>query len=136
MEATKFLSSPLFLRQPIFRHRRSAAMAFNKKENGGSAVDENMILLRVRIREMKITEESDNPPSHWMEWEKQYYAYSNYYNDVYEAVGLLQNFLMNIRPSLAFGILAVVLISMFISTGVVLFQFTEITTRILIWALS
>ncbi|XP_037496973.1 uncharacterized protein LOC119371254 [Jatropha curcas] len=111
-------------------------MAFNKKENGGSAVDENMILLRVRIREMKITEESDNPPSHWMEWEKQYYAYSNYYNDVYEAVGLLQNFLMNIRPSLAFGILAVVLISMFISTGVVLFQFTEITTRILIWALS
>lgn len=108
-------------------------MAFNKPDHNdqGSLVDDNMIVLRVRMREMKMMEEFDYPPSHWMEWEKQYYAHHNYNTDVCEAVGLLQNFLMNIRPSVALGILALLFMCVLISTGVVFSYAVEITMRIL-----
>jgi len=37
-------------------------------------VDESMIILRKRIREMKMIERNYEHPEDWMEWEKQYYA--------------------------------------------------------------
>ncbi|KAL6982114.1 hypothetical protein U1Q18_023730 [Sarracenia purpurea var. burkii] len=32
-------------------------------------VDENLIVLRKRIHEMKMKERNYEPPSHWMEWD-------------------------------------------------------------------
>ena len=85
---------------------------------GGKLVDEDMIVLRMRIREMKMLETSESPPSDWKEWEKRYYDHYN--EDVCEAVGLLQSYLMNIRPSLALGFLALIALSVPISTAVVI----------------
>jgi len=87
-----------------------------------------MIMLRLRIKEMKIKETNYEPPSNWMEWEKQYY--SRYNKDVYEALGLLQGYIMNMRPSLAFGVIALVTFSVLISAGVGLFQAIDIVKRI------
>ncbi|GMN28300.1 hypothetical protein TIFTF001_002013 [Ficus carica] len=82
-----------------------ASRGTNGRDNGGRLVDENMIVLRMRIRGVKMLENGhdgrDQPPSDWMEWEKQYFVHYN--EDVLEGIGLLQNYLMNIRPSLALG---------------------------------
>ncbi|KAF8390031.1 hypothetical protein HHK36_024552 [Tetracentron sinense] len=86
----------------------------------GKLVDENMIVLRKRIHEMKMIE----PPSDWMEWEKQYYA--NYDSDICEAMGLLQSLLMKTRPSLALGMVALITLSVPASIVMVLFNFMEI----------
>ncbi|CAK7344165.1 unnamed protein product [Dovyalis caffra] len=138
MEATKFSSSQLALRpisQVKLRPRRNTIVAVNRGTNGrdygGKLVDENMIVLRLRIKEMKMLEACNNPPSHWMEWEKQYFLHFNYNNDVCEAVGILQNYLMNVRPSLALGLVTLVSLSVPIATGVVLFQAVEIAMRVL-----
>ncbi|CAK7344177.1 unnamed protein product [Dovyalis caffra] len=138
MEATKFSPSKLALRpisQVKLRPRRNTIVALSRGTNGrgyeGKLVDENMIVLRLRIKEMKILEACNNPPSHWMEWEKQYLLHFNYNNDVCEAVGILQNYLMNVRPSLALGLVTLVSLSLPISTGVVLFQAVEIAIRVL-----
>ncbi|KAJ4808165.1 mediator of RNA polymerase II transcription subunit [Rhynchospora pubera] len=83
-------------------------------------VDEDMIILRKRIHEIRITEESISEPSGWMEWEKEYYMTAAYASDVYELVGLLQRFLMNTRPSLAIGTVLLVLLSVPTSLGFLL----------------
>ncbi|XP_043694654.1 uncharacterized protein LOC122645412 [Telopea speciosissima] len=72
----------------------------------GRRVDENMIVLRMRIQDMKIKadQRKDEPPLHWMEWEKRYYH--DYDSDIFEAIGLLQTQLMKTRPSLVFGMVA------------------------------
>ncbi|XP_054808332.1 uncharacterized protein LOC129310497 [Prosopis cineraria] len=71
---------------------------------GGSwMVDENMIILRKRIHEMKKIEKKYVAPSDWMEWEKQCYC-KNYDSMVCEAAGVLQTLLMNTRPGMALGI--------------------------------
>ncbi|KAK3218349.1 hypothetical protein Dsin_012319 [Dipteronia sinensis] len=67
-----------------------------------------------------MLETRNEPPSNWMEWEKKYYTNNGYNEDVYEALGFLQNYLMNMRPSLAFGSIALVALSLVISAGVVL----------------
>jgi hypothetical protein len=82
-------------------------------------VDEDMIVLRKRIREIRITDESISEPSGWTEWEKEYYL-TAYSSDVCEVIGLLQRFLMNTRPSLAFGTILLVLISVPTSFGFLL----------------
>ena len=64
-----------------------------------------MVVLRMRIHQTKMAE----PPSEWMEWEKQYY--SSYDSDIFELVGILQTFLMNTRPGVAVGLLALFLFS-------------------------
>ncbi|KAK3024120.1 hypothetical protein RJ639_043579 [Escallonia herrerae] len=91
--------------------------ARDRDHDGSRAVDDNMIVLRQRIREMRTEEATDEAPADWMEWEKGYY--SSYNSDVCEAVGLLQYFLMETRPSLALGMVALVIISVMISTTVV-----------------
>ncbi|KAH7533874.1 hypothetical protein FEM48_Zijuj04G0178000 [Ziziphus jujuba var. spinosa] len=83
----------------------AASKGTNGRDYEGKLVDENMIELRIRIQEMKMLEMGDEqPPSDWMEWEKDYFEH--YKEDVYEGIGLLQNWLMNVRPSLALGFVA------------------------------
>ncbi|XVF71493.1 hypothetical protein PTKIN_Ptkin12aG0041900 [Pterospermum kingtungense] len=131
MESTGISTYRLIYRQRPLRHdpnyrRRSCSFitASSRGNNGpdyvGKLVDESMIVLRMRIKDMKILEKSVEVPSTWMEWEKQYFVHYN--ADVCEAVRLLQNFLMNIRPSLGVGMAALVLLSLPISTGVTLFH--------------
>ncbi|KAL3525503.1 hypothetical protein ACH5RR_013875 [Cinchona calisaya] len=95
----------------------------------GKIVDENMIVLRMRIKQMKMLESGNHdhnqPPSNWMEWEKKYYA-THYNEDVFEAVGLLQRCLMNTRPSLALGMSAILALSLPISTFHLLLNFVEL----------
>ncbi|KAM0933018.1 hypothetical protein DsansV1_C38g0235031 [Dioscorea sansibarensis] len=83
--------------------------AFNPN-SGGSLVDENMIVLRKRIHEMKMQERNYEPPNDWMEWEKKYYT--TYESDVCEVVGLLQTMLMNTRPCVAIGFMFFILLSL------------------------
>eukprot|EP00257_Ricinus_communis_P011494 XP_002532637.2 uncharacterized protein LOC8268623 [Ricinus communis] len=99
--------------------------------SSGRLVDENMITLRMRIREMKMLETSDEEqlPLGWMEWEKKLFLHYN--EHVYEALGFLQNHFMNTRPCLALGLVAVAVLCVPISTGVVLFHFMHFSKDIL-----
>ncbi|TQD72587.1 hypothetical protein C1H46_041902 [Malus baccata] len=96
----------------------------------GRLVDEDMIMLRMRIHDAEMLEEDNHqPPSNWMRWEKQYYAHYN--SDICEGVGLLQSQLMNTRPSVALGMLALVTISVPISTAALMFPLLDIFKGIL-----
>ncbi|PON58504.1 mediator of RNA polymerase II transcription subunit [Trema orientale] len=140
--ATKLIAVPKVSQRPFSPCRRRstgvtacASRETNGRDNyGGRLVDENMIVLRLRIREMKMLEtdnEANRLPSEWMEWEKQYYVH--YIEDVFEGIGLLQNYLMNTRPSVALGFLALFMLSVPISSGFVLFHVLETTKQILSW---
>ncbi|KAL4280892.1 hypothetical protein GQ457_03G009580 [Hibiscus cannabinus] len=87
----------------------------------GKLVDEGMIVLRRRIQELTMSEESYEPPRHWMGWEKEYKK-ANYDHDVCEAVGFLQSKLMETRPSLALGMAVLFLITMPTSFAIVLYH--------------
>ncbi|XP_059451296.1 uncharacterized protein LOC132182114 [Corylus avellana] len=101
-----------------------------RRDYGGRIVDENMILLRMRIRELKMLETSQQePPASWMQWEKKYYTH--YDEDVCEAVGLLQSYLMNVRPSLALAMAALFMLSVPFSAGVLFFHAFEMAKAIL-----
>ncbi|CAK9152343.1 unnamed protein product [Ilex paraguariensis] len=104
--------------------RKADDRYYDDRYYDGRLVDKNIIVLRMRIKEMKMMETSHEPPSDWMEWEKKYYEH--YYEDVCEAVGLLQSYLMNTRPSLALGMAALVALSVLISTFVVMLNVIEI----------
>lgn len=97
----------------------------------GRLVDENMIVLRMRIREVQMLEASEPPPSNWMEWEKRYYEHYN--EDVCKAVGLLQSYLMNIRPILALGFLGLIAFSVPISTMTGVFQVLQMAKGLFRW---
>lgn len=90
----------------------------------GKMVDENMIILRMRIREIEMLENKSKPPPHWTEWEKKYVE--NYSSDICDGVGLLQTILMNTRPGLVVGILAMVMLSMSMSMSLLVFQLMEL----------
>ncbi|XP_031255931.1 uncharacterized protein LOC116113916 [Pistacia vera] len=145
MEATKFLSSTSTLRphhevscfSPCRKNNSKKPYILSMGASGGSKgrdyegrlVDDNMIVLRIRIQEKKLLEASHEPPSNWMEWEKKYYLHYN--EDVCEAMGLLQNYLMKIRPGFALGMIAVVALSVAISTWALFFQAVEMAKIIL-----
>ncbi|GAV75822.1 hypothetical protein CFOL_v3_19298 [Cephalotus follicularis] len=143
MQATKVLSSkfpclPIFAARPCKKRpiNRNVVASSRGPNNGrdygaGRLVDENMVVLRMRIKEAKISEMNHEPPEGWMQWEKQYFMH--YHSDVCEAIGLLQNYLMNVRPSFAIGIVALVALSVTISTGVTMFHAIEIAKGILSW---
>ena len=67
---------------------------------------------------MKSIERNYEPPADWMEWEKKYYT--SYNGFVCKLVGLLQTHLMNTKPSMALGMLALVTMSLQVSTIMVL----------------
>ncbi|XP_057994441.1 uncharacterized protein LOC131174685 [Hevea brasiliensis] len=115
MEATKLFSSPMLSRRPFLPlqqtkntkeeshsprrkiHGELAVVIKAKREglNGGDywghTVDENMIVLRMRIKDMKLLEgrHHDDHQDPCSDWEKKYYVHYN--ADVCEAMGLLQN---------------------------------------------
>ncbi|KAJ4829354.1 hypothetical protein Tsubulata_024233 [Turnera subulata] len=96
--------------------------AYGGGDLDGRLVDEDMIVLRKRIQEMKLMAGRDSDlPSHWMEWEKEYYR-GGYNSDICEAVGILQSLLMNTRPSLALGMFALVTLSVPTSTMIIMFH--------------
>ncbi|KAK9060040.1 hypothetical protein SSX86_020744 [Deinandra increscens subsp. villosa] len=102
-------------KSPFLNHNqnqnRVTTMAFKKEGSGGKMVDENMIVLRERIRKVKAEMEcgggDDWLPENWMQWEKTYVYSGGYYSDIFEAVAFLQRFLMDSRPSVALGLVAV-----------------------------
>ncbi|GAA0149782.1 hypothetical protein LIER_20141 [Lithospermum erythrorhizon] len=97
--------------------------------NNGRQVDENMIVLRKRIHEMKIIERNYEPPAEWMDWEKNYYV--NYDSIICDAMGMLQSQLMNTRPSLALGMLGLIAFSVPVSTSIVLFHLLDLSKIVL-----
>lgn len=139
MQAT-FISSHVLLSNPSSGNivRRSAP--FNSHNNksficaskrdpfgqqyDGKLVDENMIILRMRIREIEMVETKTKAHSDWTEWEKKYFE--NYGSDVCDAVGLLQRMLMNTRPALAVGILALFMLSMSMSMSLLMIHLVEL----------
>ncbi|XP_059639760.1 uncharacterized protein LOC132282155 [Cornus florida] len=142
MEATSFTPrptlplrwSPAKLRcrrtlVPVTKKPIIASVRRSGHDYGGRPVDENMIILRMRIREAKMLEDIRSPPENWMEWEKRYSAHYN--EDVCEAVGLLQSFLMDTRPCLAFGMAALILLSLTLSTSGFLLYVIHIAKRLL-----
>ncbi|MFS7951155.1 hypothetical protein Hanom_Chr07g00591641 [Helianthus anomalus] len=60
------------------------------------------------IRKMKIDGDEDRLPNNWMELEKTYTYSGGYHSDVYEAITVLQRFLMETRPSMALGLVVIV----------------------------
>lgn len=118
----------------MINRTRCEAGDHNHDHDMGKSVDESMIVLRLRIKEMKMLEEANQEaaPSNWMEWEKHYYYCGHYYHDVFEAIRLLQSCLMSLRPSFALGMFALVALSMLMSSGVALFHALEISKSLLI----
>ncbi|XP_010243787.1 PREDICTED: uncharacterized protein LOC104587763 [Nelumbo nucifera] len=98
-------------------------------DSSGRLVDESMIVLRKRIQEMKMMERNYEPPSDWTEWEKKYYA--SYDSCICRAVGLLQTQLMKTRPSLALGMVALVLLSVPTSMVMIVLRFMETANGVL-----
>lgn len=125
-------SSGILMRQSVRPHR--SFITVSKKDSfgqhyDGKLVDENMILLRMRIREIEMVEMKTEAQSDWSEMEKKYFV--NYDSDICDAVGSLQRMLMNTRPALALGILALLMISMSMSISVIAFHMVEFTKGII-----
>lgn len=77
---------------------------------GGRLVDEGMVVLRRRIHEMEAAERGWDPPEEWAAWEKEWYA--TYDADVcQQLVGVLQAFLVNSRPGVGVGLVAVLMLA-------------------------
>ncbi|KAG9448980.1 hypothetical protein H6P81_008945 [Aristolochia fimbriata] len=122
------LSRPWTGRRKIrCRPRRVSALGnwAHDRGYGGGSVDESMIVLRMRIHEMKIAERNYEPPAEWTGWEKRYYT--SYDSDVCHALGLLQTMLMNTRPGVALAMLLLVTLSVPTSLFAVLFRLVELT---------
>ncbi|KAI3817255.1 hypothetical protein L1987_11044 [Smallanthus sonchifolius] len=85
---------------------KTVVTMFKKDGSSGKMVDENMIVLRERIRKMKCDGDDDWLTDNWMEWEKTYTYSGRYHSDVYKAVAVLQRFLIESRPSVALGLVA------------------------------
>ncbi|CAL5209941.1 unnamed protein product [Lathyrus oleraceus] len=114
---------------PFISHNNRSFISASKRDSfgqhyDGKMVDENMIILRMRIREIEMLENKSKPPSHWTEWEKKYVE--NYGSDVCDGVGLLQRMLMNTRPGLVVGVLAMIMLSLSMSMSLLVFQLMEL----------
>ncbi|KAG9160285.1 hypothetical protein Leryth_018935 [Lithospermum erythrorhizon] len=97
--------------------------AHDHSYNNRGIVDENMIILRRRIKEMKMIERNYEPPNEWMDWEKKCYA--NYNVVICDAMGIVQALLMNSRPSLALGLALLIVLSVPFFSVIVVYQFFE-----------
>lgn len=91
----------------------------------GRVVDENLIVLRKRIHEMKMVESGYELPSEWMDWEKRVYA--SYDSVICDAMGHLQSYLMETRPSLAIGMFVLIALSVPTSAAVVMYNLLELS---------
>ncbi|QCE12903.1 hypothetical protein DEO72_LG10g4154 [Vigna unguiculata] len=126
MEASSYLSSlrPTLPKGIVQSRRKGHKIRVVRGSYGrneeGKVVDESMIVLRLRIKKMKMLEMNREAPATWMNWEKQ--CYDHYDEDVCNAIGLLQSFLMETRPSFALGMVTLVALSLPISSATLLFS--------------
>ncbi|KAG2403801.1 hypothetical protein LR48_Vigan549s010000 [Vigna angularis] len=97
-------------RQRRMVRRRCELSGGDRNYRWGRMVDEGMIVLRWRIKEMKMLEKEE-AASDWMEWEKQYGA--DYQRHLLHAMDLLQSYFIGLRPSVALGMLFLVAFSVF-----------------------
>ncbi|KAL5728593.1 hypothetical protein ACHQM5_001662 [Ranunculus cassubicifolius] len=97
---------------------RICAARRDANEHFGNKVDEDLIVLRMRIHDIQIEEERKETSANWMEWEKRYYPY--YDSDIMQAVGWLQTQLLNTRPSLVLGMAILLAFSVTTSTTMLL----------------
>ncbi|KAL5728595.1 hypothetical protein ACHQM5_001664 [Ranunculus cassubicifolius] len=108
----------------IYAARRDA------NEHCGNRVDEDLIVLRMRIHDIQMEADRREISANWMEWEKKYYSY--YDSDIMQAVGWLQTQLLNTRPIVALGMAILLAFSVTSSTTMVLsFVFEMIFKSIL-----
>ncbi|KAF8036904.1 hypothetical protein BT93_C2586 [Corymbia citriodora subsp. variegata] len=97
----------------------------HEQYSGGRLVDQDMIVLRKRIHEVRTAEQGLEPPPEWMEWEKRCYA--SYDSIILEIVGFLQSRMMNARPGIVLGVAALCATS----SALVLFRLVEMAREIL-----
>ncbi|KAM0019923.1 hypothetical protein Hdeb2414_s0025g00661381 [Helianthus debilis subsp. tardiflorus] len=97
-------------------------LAYKKDGSDSEGWDENMIVLRERIRKMKEEMEhnsgDDRLPANWMQWEKTNFYSGDYRSHICDVITLLQQFLMDCSPSVVLGL--VVLFAVGGSTAAVL----------------
>lgn len=152
MEATTFLTSPTLYRKRVLSinipsqyQRRNYGITIikvvneKKGDDEGKSVDKNMIVLRMRIKKIKMSEASSSsqdvpnskemPNSNWKEWEKKYSRH--YQEDICAGVGILQSYLMNTRPGVALGMLTLIALSVPLSTSVVLINVFKVAKGLL-----
>ncbi|KAJ6431746.1 hypothetical protein OIU84_019097 [Salix udensis] len=106
------------------KRRSTRISALRRDDYSDKLIDEDMIVLRMRVQEMKIAERIHEVSSDWMEWEKRYYR-GSYNSDICEAVGCLQSVLIRTRPGLVLGMAGLVALSIPTSAWLVLFHFAE-----------
>lgn len=94
-------------------------------------VDEDMIVLRLRIKELEMMEKGEKVcvPSNWFEWEKKYYM--QFQSGICREIGYMQLFLMNSRPSFGMGIIGFVVSSVLISNVLLIFHGIEMIEGII-----
>ena len=126
--------SPMTFKKKTMSVSAAASSGKDHYYGGGRLVDENMIVLRKRIHEMKMVERNYEPPSHWMDWEKRFY--SSYDSVICESVGLLQSFLMNSRPTVAIATLLLLIVSVPVSSSVLAFRLLDLLQWVLAAATS
>ncbi|KAL1553639.1 hypothetical protein AAHA92_14289 [Salvia divinorum] len=113
-------------RPGLIRVRAMKGEARNHDSRG--RVDENMIVLRKRIHEMKVMEADCELPREWMEWERRVYV--GYDAIICDAVGHLQSYLMDTRPSFALAMLVLLALSVPTSTAVLLYNMMAVFSGI------
>ncbi|KAL6539036.1 hypothetical protein OROMI_025362 [Orobanche minor] len=102
---------------------------FENQDFSGRRVDESMIVLRMRIHEMKMGENNYEPPREWMDWERR--IYTNYDSMICDGMGHLQSYMMETRPSLALGMIALIALSVPILAAVVMSNLLELIKGVL-----
>ncbi|XP_047333572.1 uncharacterized protein LOC124937105 [Impatiens glandulifera] len=132
--STSFLISSSFLPlRPLHRNTpilsTSRTKAHNDGVNNGRLVDESMVVLRLRIHEMKLADKNYEPPAEWMWWEKQ--IYGDYDAFICDVIGLLQSQMMETRPAVVVGLSAILALSLPISAATVAFQMVRIVGGVL-----
>ncbi|KAI3726432.1 hypothetical protein L1987_66229 [Smallanthus sonchifolius] len=124
------VSNPIFSGCRLRHNRRysqTKSFVVNARRganNRRNIVDENMIVLRMRIREMEMDGLPPARSENWMEWEKNYYEH--YIGDVCEAMRMVQMCLMNNRTSLVLGILTVLMLIVTLSVSDVIYDFISL----------
>ncbi|XP_059072838.1 uncharacterized protein LOC131873681 [Cryptomeria japonica] len=125
------LHRPSLTRVPL--KKKMPRFAVKAATSGGSEhrsiVDEDMLVLRKRMHELRMEEINYIPPQHWMEWEKKWYT--TYDSDVCSSLVWLQNILLNTRPGVAVAMLALISLSVAASLLEIPIHLHEITTELL-----
>ncbi|KAI3785224.1 hypothetical protein L1987_44339 [Smallanthus sonchifolius] len=126
MKAIPF-SNPVFSGCRRRHHSQTKSFVVNARRGANdrrNIVDENMIVLRMRIKEVEMDGLPPARSENWMEWEKKYYEH--YIGDVCEVMRMVQMCLMNNRPSLVLGTLALLMLIMTLSVSDVIYDFISL----------